>query len=392
MALTTIPMPADVNDIYAFDGKSYGNEATCEVQSSAIYLGWVVSVSSNVVLSLFYVLTIRYEMEDVTFKKKILPTALLLSLAVAIGATTLVHLSGLFNPRPFEPYCFVGAYPMDCKRDEANEIYACERGGARSSKKFYNATTILSAFLVFSFIIVISSMCLVVRTVFRREQFFFKHSKSEGTAADHHRDQDNETDEAQHATTRLPNHHVSFEEFKQTKVIVYQALMYIGAFIVTWLWVLMLVFVRGEGSETYYSIVDRLKVFFQPLQGFFNAWIFLWHKAYLLRRSDRNLTFFEAMRKAIVSPYEVPEMLIENTTLLLVNDEHEEDKEDVEAGDPASSFDLHSKETPSFDLSKALSKSTNICDVVEGVDYDRTKTAEKSPYRFYQYPTSETSN
>ena len=67
---------------------------------------------------------------------------------------------------------------------------------------------------------------------------------------------------------------------EQSKVITQQALMYIAAFVVTWIFVIIPCFVSTEN----YPALSVLRMVFQPLQGFWNMWIFLMHKVYQLRR------------------------------------------------------------------------------------------------------------
>jgi len=73
IALTTIPMPSDVHQTYPYTGKALGNMGTCVAQGFAIMFCAGMAMSSNCILSVYYVLTMRRRVAPVTFKRKFLP-------------------------------------------------------------------------------------------------------------------------------------------------------------------------------------------------------------------------------------------------------------------------------------------------------------------------------
>ena len=82
-----------------------------------------------------------------------------------------------------------------------------------------------------------------------------------------------------------------------TKIVTQQASMYIIAFIITWVFVVVSFFQDNRGIGT-------LKCLFQPLQGFFNLIIFLYHKVFDFRRMNpnSNLTIYEALKTVVLKP------------------------------------------------------------------------------------------
>jgi hypothetical protein len=62
MALNSIPMPKD--QIYPFEGGSYGTVATCEAQSIAVFLGTLGSFYYTCGLCIFYLCIIQFKMND----------------------------------------------------------------------------------------------------------------------------------------------------------------------------------------------------------------------------------------------------------------------------------------------------------------------------------------
>ena len=62
--------------------------------------------------------------------------------------------------------------------------------------------------------------------------------------------------------------------------------------------------------------VQIFKCIFQPLQGLFNALIFVYHKVYNIRRSNKDLTFQEALFVLRTAPSQVPEVLLSRIDLV----------------------------------------------------------------------------
>ncbi len=114
IALSTLPMSKDVLDVYEFVGVVLGNAGTCTAQAFAITAGQTFAIASNVTLSVYYVSTIRYKMTDQTVKKKLLPFMLGFSCLIGLPICLAPLVMGLYNPRPFEPYCYIGSYPFEC--------------------------------------------------------------------------------------------------------------------------------------------------------------------------------------------------------------------------------------------------------------------------------------
>jgi hypothetical protein len=71
MALNSIPMPKD--QIYPFEGGSYGTVATCEAQSIAVLLGVMGSYHYTCGLSIFYVCIILFQIGDHKIRRYLEP-------------------------------------------------------------------------------------------------------------------------------------------------------------------------------------------------------------------------------------------------------------------------------------------------------------------------------
>ena len=61
-AISTIPMPKDV--IYPYGGPSFGNIRTCEAQAFLIWVGIPFTSSTNMLLNIYYLCTVRYKINE----------------------------------------------------------------------------------------------------------------------------------------------------------------------------------------------------------------------------------------------------------------------------------------------------------------------------------------
>ena len=102
--------------------------------------------------------------------------------------------------------------------------------------------------------------------------------------------------------------------------------MYVAAFLITWTFV----FVEClreinviEPGDAGVAVLAALRMFFQPLQGFFNLTIFVYHKVYMVLRSDEDLTIAEALEIVFLHPGEMKDSVkICNLDLFLDNSAH----------------------------------------------------------------------
>ena len=324
-------MPKDVTPVYPFEGKSYGTTGTCEAQSFLYLTGAAFVLYSNIGLNFYYILTIRYGVSEETIKKWFEPVMLAFATVATLYNPILLLRLGLLNPTPFDSYCSVGPYPWWCNM---SDDYQCIRGNI--STQFFNQ--IVAANLIgisTAMVIVLVSMVIIVISVFKAELALKRNTISEDSAQ----------------TMQLKN----------TAVVLRQSVMYILAFWATWIWTV--IYLLGAASST--GSTAPLNLIFKPLQGFFNALIFIYHKVHNLRRSDPNLGFCHALRITFQSPSDVPEIFlsdIEKVERLEEKVERLEEKEEHSSAPPGdddgNDISYPSVSTPSFALSHAGLSST----------------------------------
>jgi len=78
-------------------------------------------------------------------------------------------------------------------------------------------------------------------------------------------------------------------------------LMYIAAFFITWIFGFAEFVWEATGNDVT-ELLSALTMIFQPLQGFFNLIIFVYHKVQTLRRVNADLTVAEALEKVFLFP------------------------------------------------------------------------------------------
>lgn len=81
-------------------------------------------------------------------------------------------------------------------------------------------------------------------------------------------------------SSRIPGSSSSWPALR--KILVQQAFMYVGAFALTWCFAILGLFIRRR-------MIDRLYLIMYPLQGFFNAAIFIYHKVHNMRSANPSI-------------------------------------------------------------------------------------------------------
>jgi len=273
IALTTIPMPADVSEVYDFGGESFGTTRTCELQGLCYSLGTGLSFCGNSFLAVFYLLTIRYQISDRVMTKIVEPIFWFVSIAASFYPAISLYMNDMFNPVPYISWCSSGDYPYGCNQEES---VACIRGDKKNQSSFIFVLQIMIGLLLLQVI----PLVMVVASVYKRE-----HEICIGES-----EQDLQAREVRYADTRT---------------IAKQAAMYAVAFSITY------IFVPNITARTDSIVLQVLTIALNPLQGLFNAMIFVYLKVYVLREADHSLFFSEALYLVIVHPEKVPTVLLE---------------------------------------------------------------------------------
>jgi len=277
IALTTIPMPKDV--IYPFDMPSSGNIATCEAQGLVFIMGTGLALYMNGILNIYYLCTLRYNMTEKTFRCYLEIPLYIVSLVIFITLPTTALLNQeLLNPSPSFPICVPNTYPLDCIKADNPE---CRGDGERGAfvLLFYSTITV-------GFFTLMITMALIVHSFYRNAHSLRKALKDKPK-----QEIDAKYEALQHAQ-------------ESSGIITRQALMYIAAFLITWVFGFVHSVLRDSGKDKK-ELLSVLRMIFQPLQGFFNLIIFAYHKVNIVLLSDEDLTVGEAFGIVFLYPDEM---------------------------------------------------------------------------------------
>lgn len=281
IALSTIPMPKDVHDVYSFDAKSYGSPATCEIQAFSYVMGSQLSFCASCFLTLYYLLTIRYQISRRIMTKYIEPCGLLVSLSLSVLYPIDKLRKEMFNPLPFISWCAEGDYPFGCTTDESVD---CIRGQESTSPQLLFLLPVIAGttFQIISF-------ALITNTVYKREKY--RHNFADPATGNR-------------ATEEIRASHTNYDE---TKAIATQCFMYSLAFMFTHFFLPQISARSGSRS----TVLQIMPLISRPIQGLLNAIIFIYDKVYILRMAaDWSLTFSEALATTIRNPASIPGVVI----------------------------------------------------------------------------------
>jgi len=102
-----------------------GNQASCDAQGFMIMVGGVAVASYTLLLCIFYLHVVKYNMSDQDFSKKIEPKLQAAAIIYSFSASTFYLVNGDYNNVPDGNMCFVANKPHGCHR---NPDIECERG------------------------------------------------------------------------------------------------------------------------------------------------------------------------------------------------------------------------------------------------------------------------
>ena len=290
--------------IYPFSGPSYGTTATCKAQGLAYLIGTAFILFMNGVLNIYYLCSLRYEMKEATFRKCVEPILYSISIFFSVFLPALLSSNIGINPTPYESYCSAGFYPWQCNQLDDVE---CINGGNKEPKDILQPLVFVGIAMGFSSLA--TSMFLIILTFYSSER------KLKRTR----RLLQQQSNPSEISTTRTQDEHDAQEsQYYLTKIITRQALMYIGAFLLTWIFTFLSFFKQDE------RWIQALKLVFQPLQGFFNFFIFLFHKVTTICRSDEDVNISEALQIIFTCPKDIPDVLI--SRLVMVHEDSYKNK------------------------------------------------------------------
>ena len=347
MALGTIPMPKD--NIYKFDGPMLGTFSTCAAQAYVIFWSASTGATLNLFLSWYCVFDTTFKINRETVRRRMEPFFYTLAASFGILVPTLLLWYDLLNAHPFDPFCSVGPYPYDC-----NELKGTKYEGTSlecdeiDDSNYRSALNISSVIVFIRFFGVALAMIIIIWTALRNEM---KINAEKKDAKENELRIELEQDEIIISTVHERENRTSIKRLQYNRVMVFQALMYIGAFFLTWVFVFVPHFDKDQGNDT---TIFALQCVFRNLQGFWNMIIFVHLKTYLVLKHKDGATVWTALKIVIIKPRDVPEVYISNIDLVVDDNKTENDKK------RENEFVFNSLSTPSEIISNASSPNSRL--------------------------------
>ena len=195
-------------------------------------------------------------MQESTFRCYVeIPLYVMSLVSVSVLSCTTLIQQKLLNPSPTAPYCVPNSYPDGCNLEDNPECRGETQGGS-----FWTMYLITLAFASFTMLL---TMSLVVHSFCRNERRLLKLVKKNDQT------QDEDEDE------KIINLNIAQ---KQTGIITRQALMYVVAFVMSWIFGFLEYL--GQGGTANFTdeglkLLHILRMIFKPSHCTFNLMIFL---------------------------------------------------------------------------------------------------------------------
>jgi hypothetical protein len=236
------------------------------------------------------------------------------SVALACFVPSYFLSKDLIHPNPYDGVCNVIPYPESCDEQKWYDFSRCV-WDQDMLDEFDSSMTVMVGILSahFAFIVISMSVVLWKAAMINREIKLLETTLKAMEQNDDSLDL-NAPGVVAPSVNGVSNHDdmLGFmDDLCYNRFLTFQALMYVGAYMLTWM--------STFGSNTLHianlglDIVDSVLF---PLQGFWNLFIFLYDKAYLLRQSDESLSFSESIKKIFSSPSDLPSLVLTNIPMM----------------------------------------------------------------------------
>lgn len=347
IASTTLPMPKDV--IYPFETPSYGTAASCNAQGLIYLFGNGFLFMVNGILHIYYLLRLRFGMDDLIFSFRVEPILCLLSLGISIGLTIGAFNKGdIINPSPTDPFCVPYSYPMNCTK-ETNPDCRGESGSNRGSFDLLYRVTLGSSFCT-----IVIIMGLLV------DKFYRMKRKMERIINDKSKEEESQT-----SASSEQNHEALIQAVEQYKIVTFQAGLYITAFFFTYAFSAIEHFRYIKGYVGDNTTLGILRMIFQPLQGVFNLIIFVIQKIFAIRVCDPDIGLDEALRIVFFIPRAMDDQALVSNIDVMFLDKPTDIKESSETPafmDQYPDIDIGPEDPVSRNVSGSLEMFPSGCD------------------------------
>jgi len=289
-ALSTLPIP---KSLVPYRGPTLGTYGTCTAQAISLNIGGSVSIDATLCLVWYYVCVALRVSEDKIMKVYI-PIFFTYIILIAIISSVIGHEYGLWNIQHWSPHCGPSPIPSSCW-NENGPPDGVDCLWPTSPHPYFTLKTVSETITIATFCLIITGLAIVIFVVCLNEKKLKMNDTNEG-----------------HSSNQLT----------QTRLIMSQAVMYIIAYLVTWVLVLV------PWDENVAESVDVLESVLVPLQGLWNMFIFVYFKILQIRKSDGSIVSnCAALKILLLKPKDVPEMVLSGMEEVKIEDRFSEDCE-----------------------------------------------------------------
>ena len=311
IALGTIMMPSDT--MYKYAGPLLGNKVTCQIQGWFIVFGIGGGTSLNACLTWYFVCSIVVKMKKSNIRKYIEPFMYIYAVFIAFFVPSIYLSKDLLNPNAYDTFCTIVAYPESCDEDKWYDWNHCNwsEGDLEDHSRY-----VYISFVVIGtqFSLIVVGMSIILWTTFRNNReiksLVMENANHQINNYSSPSGRNSEVEEQVPGAKSTE----SLRSLKYTRVLIFQALMYIGSYMLTW------VFNVWSGTFNIASIeLDAINSVLFPLQGFWNLLIFLYDKTYIIRQHDKNghdISFWMAFKQILASPSDTPTFVLSSISFV----------------------------------------------------------------------------
>jgi hypothetical protein len=239
-------------------------------------------------------------------------------ICIALFVPSFYLAKDFLNPNPNDSFCTISPYPVSCDEENWYDWTKCSwREGVIDD--YFSSVVLAVVVVAFHFLLIVVGMSIILWTVNRNAQEINtlqqKCSKYENDhdEIDSEESKDKNNDEYDIAKAKNIE---DMRNLKKTRVVIFQALMYIGAFFLTWVFNLF-----SEVFNIANYQLDACNSFLFPLQGLWNLLIFMFDKTYLVRRNNEGVTFYQAVKRILSSPFDAPDIVFSNISHVMETSE-----------------------------------------------------------------------
>jgi hypothetical protein len=299
IALTTLPMPSDDSVRYA--GPMLGNKHTCQIQGYISTFGLAGGSSLYMCLSWYFVFRMTFMMNLDTISKRIEPFFYLYSLGLALFLSSYNLSKDLLNTIPSDQFCSIGVNHSNCTYSIEEDYFMCDL----LYTEFYKALDIAMYLIGSNLCMIVIAMIIIIWTITKKSKII-KHLRKDM------RQRENEDDKLD-----------AIFEFRYARVLVFQALMYIFAYLITWVFMVIPMAVVMDRKS--YDVIQLFKSIFFPMQGFWNLIIFVYDKVYLLHQDDKYQGYWQRVKIVLFHPAKVLDIVLPDSLVIKNKDSSQEE-------------------------------------------------------------------